>query len=81
MIKIKPTSYPKQTLLESQNYNYTDTYEGIIPNHNQTIHPTDILKAFIGTTPSIVIVLMFLRDKAASLFGLKTHQGSYSKKR
>lgn len=68
------TTIPPKSLLHTarKEYDYTDSYRGILQDNNNQLTPGDAAKAFFSSGPQWVGKLFALRNKIASLFGLKT---------
>lgn len=73
-MKIKKVGFPKNSLLypEHEEYDYTDSYEGVVNDKNSKIGIVDIGKMFLKPSPKWVDALLMLRNRMVSIFGLKT---------
>lgn len=73
-MKIIKTKIPENSLLypDKNEYNYIDSYEGIVNDANNAVKIIDVGKAFFKPNPKWVDGLLFLRNKIVSIFGLKT---------
>lgn len=75
---IKKVAFPEKSILSNVSYDYADSYMGNLNKSNDTITSTHVGKAFFMSSPRWIGVLMLLRNKIVSIFGLKT--GSTPKK-
>ncbi len=73
-MKIIKTKIPQSSLLypNHNQYNYIDSYEGVVGDKNNKISIVDVARAFLKPGPKWVDNLFTLRNKIVSLFGLKT---------
>lgn len=73
-MKIIKTKIPQSSLLypNHNQYNYIDSYEGIISDEMNKISIFDVTRAFVKPGPKWIDNLFKLRNKTVSLFGLKT---------
>jgi hypothetical protein len=75
-MKIKKLNFPKQSILFSghEKYDYIDSYGGTFSDPENEIGIEDLVIGFAKPLPGWIDSLMWLRDKIASLFGLKTSE-------
>ena len=73
-MKIIKTSLPKGSVLNTsqKEYDFSDSFEGVFKDNQNTINITEIGKAFFSSGPKWVDNLFSLRNKIVSIFGLKT---------
>ncbi|GAA4276170.1 DUF2867 domain-containing protein [Aquimarina mytili] len=76
-MKIKKIAFPQNSLLIGTSYDYTDSYCGNL-NAGHIITSDEVGKAFFSSSPKWIGILLMLRNKLVSIFGLKT--GDSSKK-
>jgi len=71
--KIIEIDFPEQSLLFSgyKKYHYTDCFQGSVFYQGNAITPTQVTNAFFLSIPGFAQVLLSLRNKITSLFGLK----------
>ena len=76
-MNIIKTRLPANSILHrpDNTYNYVDSFQSILHDSNNTITSTDVGKAFFSSGPEWVGKLFTLRNKIASVFGLKTSGG------
>jgi hypothetical protein len=72
MMKIIKAAIPSRSVLNHQNYDYSDCYDAELVELKNTITINDVTKAFFSSAPKQVHFLFELRNKIVSLFGLKT---------
>lgn len=79
-MKVVKTSLPLNSALaiSSQQYNYVDAYFTIIESEAITIE--EVGRAFFSSTPNWIGILLDLRNKIVSLFGLKTGKSDKSRR-
>lgn len=72
-MNIKRSKLPDTSILNSNDktYNYVDSFEGMLSDHEKIFKPADIGKAFFSSGPKWVEKLFDLRNKIVSAFGLK----------
>ncbi len=65
---------PALSLLKTQDkkYDYVDSFESVLVDKNNSINPQKVARAFFTSSPKWVDVLLSLRNKIVSPFGLKT---------
>lgn len=72
-MKIHKTSFPLNSLLTNNKFQYSDTFEGNINNPtNKNITVDEVGTSFFTSSPKWVGQLMNLRNRIVKLFGLKT---------
>tara|TARA_B100000674_G_C37619221_1_gene813493 strand:- start:164 stop:754 length:591 start_codon:yes stop_codon:yes gene_type:complete len=73
-MKIIKTSLPNNSVLNTsqKNYDFSDSFESVFKDSQNTINITEIGKAFFTSGPKWVDNLFSLRNKIVSVFGLKT---------
>ena len=73
-MKIKKTQLPDNSILNNSkiNYDYVDSYQGILEDKNNVITPADLCKSFFVSGPKWVEKMFVLRNKIVSVIGLKT---------
>ena len=73
-MKIIKTKIPQSSLLYQNHnqYNYIDSYEGMVSDEKDKISIVDVARAFLKPGPKWIDNLFKLRNKIVSLFGLKT---------
>ncbi|PQB06862.1 hypothetical protein BST83_06625 [Polaribacter filamentus] len=73
-MKILKTEFPENSILNTNHkeYDYSDSYKGVLIDKENKIHSTDIVKAFFASGPKWVGILFVLRNKIVTIFGLKT---------
>lgn len=72
MPSIKKSVLPEGSSLHNEDYDYIDSFEGMIIDTNHTLTVGDIGKAFFTSAPAWVGILFALRNRIAGLIGLKT---------
>ncbi len=71
-MKIKKIAFPENSMLSKIKYDYADSYLGKIQKENNNHSIEEIGKAFFTSSPKWINLLMVLRNKIVSIFGLKT---------
>ena len=73
-MKILKSTLPNNSILNTSNteYDYLDSFRGVLNDNENKFTSTDIGKAFFSTGPKWVGRLFTLRNKIVSIFGLKT---------
>ncbi len=73
-MKVLKTTFPEKPILNIHNkeYDYTDSFQGVLSSKEGGITVDDIGKAFFASTPEWVGGLFILRNRIVSIFGLKT---------
>lgn len=73
-MKIIKTRIPEDSSLYANHseYNYIDSYEGIVNDKNNIVNIVDVGNAFLKPGPKWADSLFALRNKVVALFGLKT---------
>ncbi|GAB3173786.1 DUF2867 domain-containing protein [Telluribacter humicola] len=77
-MKISKATLPAGSLLQQHlpTYDYIDSFQGLITDHENRIQPSHVGKAFFTSSPKWVGALFVLRNKLVSLVGLKTPERS-----
>ncbi|WP_257667658.1 DUF2867 domain-containing protein [Parapedobacter tibetensis] len=72
-MKILQTNLPKSSLLniDYKKYHYIDCFQGTLIDKATTFTPTEVSNAFFLSLPNWGKVLLSLRNKIVSVFGLK----------
>lgn len=73
-MRIKKTIFPENSVLNTvdKEYDYVDSFQGLLNDENNKISSVDIGKAFFSSGPKWIGIMFTLRNKIVSLFGLKT---------
>jgi len=72
-MSILKTKLPKDSLLNTKTqYDFVDSFQGILNDHDHKFTSTDIGKSFFSSGPKWVEKLFVLRNKLVFFFGLKT---------
>jgi Protein of unknown function (DUF2867) len=73
------SAIPENSLLNQlyKNYNYTDSFQGLVTNKQKKLNPEGIAKSFFLSAPTWVSRLFWMRNKIAAFFGLKTSNAKY----
>ena len=73
-MRIIRTKLPNNSILNvlHKEYDYVDSFQGVLTDIENTFTSTDIGKAFFSSGPQWVGKLLTLRNKIVSIFGLKT---------
>ena len=79
-IVIKST-LPTDSRLSNRKYDYVDSFQGTFLDQENKITSVDVTRAFFSSAPKWVGELFKLRNKAVSLFGLKTSGDSSSREK
>ncbi len=69
---VKKVTFPEKSILSNINYDYADSYSGNLDRKNSITTSTDVGNAFFTSFPKWVGILMLLRNRMVSVFGLKT---------
>ncbi len=73
-MKIYKTNLPNNSILNysQKKYDYVDSFQGVLIDIENKVTSADFGKAFFSSGPNWVGKLFALRNKIASIFGLKT---------
>tara|TARA_B100001173_G_C15992235_1_gene549488 strand:+ start:382 stop:933 length:552 start_codon:yes stop_codon:yes gene_type:complete len=73
-MEVRKRSLPNGSVLNTsqKEYDFSDSFEGVFKDNQNTINITEIGKAFFSSGPKWVDNLFSLRNKIVSIFGLKT---------
>ena len=70
-MKITKVSFPVKSVLNTSDFDYSDSYQGNYSDKKDEISAADIGKTFFTSAPRWTAVLFQLRNKVVSIFGLK----------
>ena len=71
MINIKPSELPKESILFSSEYDFSDSFVGSNMNSSKRYSIEEITKLFFETSPKWIDHLFEVRNKVVKIFGLK----------
>jgi len=71
-MKVQKASIPTASILSQSEYDYGDSYEGEFLDKDDTIDTREVVRAFFRSSPEWIERLMNFRNRAVSIFGLKT---------
>lgn len=73
-MKIKKSTLPEKSSLNTlkAQYDFIDSYQGVILDSKNQLQATDVGKAFFSSAPNWVGQLFEFRNKIVAVFGLKT---------
>jgi len=81
-MKVVKTSLPTVSVLAAlhQQYHYVDAFSAVIENNGRAISIENVGRAFFSSAPNWIGILLDLRNKIVSLFGLKTGKSAQNRK-
>ncbi len=79
-MEIRKTILPKNSILKDTNFEYLDSFQGEYLDVNDETSSKDIGKAFFTSAPKWTAQLFELRNRIASVFGLKTPEKTNNRK-
>lgn len=76
---IKKVTLPENSILSKTNFDYVDCYSGKIEHSIENINSEEVGKAFFLSSPKWIENLLSLRNKVASILGLKIGKDALGK--